>query len=87
MWASTGIACTQLPAGQWTHFTFEMERTSSNQLHYKDFLINGQLNTVDLSFNPSAKNPDALAIHFAEDGDAGQDPYSVWLDEVTLIYQ
>ncbi len=87
VWTATGTSCAQLPANQWTQFTFEVERTNSNQLHYKDFLINGQLNTVDLYFNPSTKSPDALVIHFDQDGDSNQDPYSVWLDEVTLIYQ
>jgi hypothetical protein len=83
-WAPTQIACTQLPANQWIHFIFDMERTSSNKLHYKDFSINGTPNVLDLYFNPSAKTPDAIVIHFDEDGDASQDSYSVWLDEVTL---
>jgi hypothetical protein len=63
-----------------------MERTNSNQLHYKSFSINNQSNTVDQYFNPSSKTPDALVVHFDEDGDSAQDPYSVWLDQVTLVY-
>ena len=87
VWAPTGISCTQLTANQWTHFVFDVERTNSNQLHYKDFSINGQPNIVDLYFNPGAKTPDAIVVHLDEDGDSAQDPYSVWLDEVTLTYQ
>ncbi len=83
-WSPTTIACTQFPANQWIPFVFDFERTNSGQLHYKDFSINGTINVLDLYFNPSAKTPDAIVVHFDEDGDSNQDAYSVWLDEVTL---
>jgi hypothetical protein len=85
-WAPTGTSCTLLPAGEWIHFVFQVERTNSNQLHYKQFSINAQINSVDLYFNPSVKTPDALVVHVDEDGDSAQDPYSVWLDAMTLTY-
>ena len=86
VWADTGLACSPLAPKGWTHLVFQMER-ANGQLHYKGFSVNSQSYPLNIYFNPGARTPDALEVHFDEGGDSVQDPYSVWLDQVTLTVQ
>lgn len=85
-WVVTGIPCNP-QSGSWNHLTIQVQRTSDNRLHYQSITLNGQTSTVDRYFAPgSASGWNGITINYQMDGNSTQQPYSVWLDQLTFQY-
>ena len=86
-WQATTVPCNPFPANTWNHLTWQFARVG-NQVHYISVTVNGQNYAVDLykSYAPSWPMEN-ITVAFQMDGDYAQQPYNVWLDNVTLTAQ
>lgn len=82
-WLSTGIPCTAPAAFVWHHLTWEFKRTST-QVVFIGFTYDGVTHYVNRTYTAAASGVNELNVAFQMDGDYRQDPYSVWLDKVSL---
>ena len=83
-WETTSVPCPVVSANEWHHLTWTVERVNG-QAHYISVELDGNVTTVDKYYNPQAHyNGDGVNVAFQMDGDYRQDPYSVWLDNVSL---
>jgi hypothetical protein len=82
-WISTGIPCTAPAAFVWHHLTWEFKRTST-QLTFIGFTYDGVTHYVNRTYTAAASGVNELNVAFQMDGDYRQDPYSVWLDKISL---
>jgi hypothetical protein len=86
-WIPTGIPC-HPKSGQWNHLTLKVHRTSDNHQTYESITLNGQTSTLNWTFEKgSSPGWYGLTINFQMDGNYKQDPYKVYLDNLTLTYQ
>ena len=86
-WVPTGIPCNP-KSGQWNHLTLKVQRTSDNHETYQSITLNGQTSTLNWTFSKgSSPGWYGVTINFQMDGNFKQDPYKVYLDNVTLTYQ
>jgi hypothetical protein len=87
-WKATGIACYP-NSNAWNHLTIQVQRTPDNQLLYQSITLNGVTNTLNWTF-PSGSAPsnwNGVTINYQMDGDSQQDPYNVYLDNLTFSYE
>jgi len=86
-WIPTGIPC-HPKSGQWNHLTLKVQRTSDNHETYQSITLNGQTSTLNWTFEKGG-SPGwyGLTINFQMDGNYKQEPYKVYLDNLTLSYQ
>ncbi len=85
-WVSTGIACTRPPANTWQHVTFEYQRAGGKAV-FVAITINGVRHYVNKSFYPQPTSSSAsVGVHFQLDGNSTQSSYSVYVDQMKLIY-
>lgn len=83
-WVPTSVACKPFPANTWIHLVWNFERVNG-QAHYISLVINGTTFNIDQTFSPQTDwTLEDINIAFQLDGDFEQDPYTVWLDKVTL---
>jgi hypothetical protein len=83
-WVPTAVPCNPFPANTWIHLVWNFERVNG-QVHYISVSVNGVTSPVDAFFAPQQKwTLEDINIAFQMDGDFRQDPYNVWLDEMTL---
>ncbi|HET9792534.1 MAG TPA: hypothetical protein VFR08_14645 [Candidatus Angelobacter sp.] len=82
-WLSTGIPCTAPTAFVWHHLTWEFKRTST-QVVFIGFTYDGVTHYVNRTYTAAASGVNELNVAFQMDGDYRQDPYSVWLDKISL---
>lgn len=83
-WVHTAVPCNPFPANTWIHLIWNFERVNG-QVHYISVSVNGLVSTVDAFFQPQQKwTLEDINIAFQMDGDFRQDPYNVWLDQMTL---
>jgi hypothetical protein len=82
-WLSTGIPCTAPAAFVWHHLTWEFKRTST-QVVFIGFTYDGVTHYVNRTYTAAASGVNELNVAFQMDGDFRQDPYSVWLDKISL---
>lgn len=86
-WVSTGVACPIFTANQWNHVTIELERTTSNQLHFVSFTYNGAKHYTNKYFNSVATSyGNGVGIDFQMDSNSKPTAYSVWVDKMNLTY-
>ena len=85
-WETTSVPCPTVSANTWHHLTWTVERVNG-QAHYISVELDGDVHTVDKYYNPQQHyDGDGLNVAFQMDGDYRQDPYSVWLDNVSLSW-
>lgn len=83
-WQPTSVPCKSLPANTWNHLVWTFERVG-NQVHYISVQLNGTTYPLDLYHSNQPTWPlEGIDVAFQMDGDYRQDPYNVWLDNVTL---
>jgi len=83
-WETTSVPCPVVSANTWHHLTWTVERVNG-QVHYISVAVDGNVTPVDKYYNPQQQWPGAdLNVAFQMDGDYRQDPYTVWLDNVSL---
>lgn len=85
-WVNTGVSC-QLRPNSWTHLTFEQQRTSEGNVYYSTMAVNGVVYAIN--YTGASKHLSVLAddlnVAFQMDSDVEGDPYSNWLDKITLV--
>jgi hypothetical protein len=83
-WETTDVPCPVVSGNEWHHLTWTVERVNG-QAHYISVELDGKVTNVDKYYNPQSNYPGAgVNVAFQMDGDYRQDPYSVWLDNVSL---
>lgn len=87
VWVPTDVPCTHFPSNTWIHLVWMLERVG-NQVHYVTLQVNNQTYDVDTYFTAQSNwYADEIDIAFQMDGNYQQQPYNVWLDNVTLNAQ
>lgn len=83
-WETTGVPCAVVSAKTWHHLTWQVERVN-NQVHYISVTLDDNAMPVDKYYDPQLNYGGSdVNVAFQMDGDYRQDPYSVWLDNVSL---
>lgn len=86
-WVPTAVDCSSLPANTWIHLVWQFERVNGQE-HYISVSVNGTTSTVDTFYQPQQQwTLEDINVAFQMDGDFRQDPYTVWLDKLTLLAQ
>jgi len=86
-WEPTSVPCRPFPANTWIHLVWQFERVGS-QVHYISVSVNDQTYPLDLyKSNEPYWTMEDIDVAFQMDGDYAQQPYNVWLDNVTLTAQ
>jgi Bacterial Ig domain len=84
IWVPTSIACNHFPSNTWIHLIWTLERVG-NQVHYVTLNVANQEYNVDTYYTAQPNwYQEEIDIAFQLDGNYEQQPYDVWLDEVTL---
>jgi hypothetical protein len=86
-WSNTSTPCNAFAANTFTELTFDVQRTTGNELQYNWLKVNGQQYNINQTFSPSSETPDNVNVGVVLHADAAGDLYTVWLDEVTLTMQ
>ena len=83
-WVTTNVPCNPVAANTWHHLVWQFEQVN-HQVHYISVTLDGTTTPVDICKDPQTKYPgEDINVAFQMDGDFKQDPYNVWLDQVTL---
>ena len=85
-WVPTQLGCPKLQPNTWAHFIWHFERVN-DQVHYISLTVNGTDYPVDMYQSAQLNWPDdALTVAVQLDGNATQQPYSVYIDDLMLTY-
>lgn len=83
-WTPTSVPCKGFPANTWIHLVWTFERVG-DQVHYISVQVGDTVYPVDqYQSNEPVWVMEDINVAFQMDGDINQEPYSVWLDNVTL---
>jgi hypothetical protein len=83
-WIPIPIDCKHFPSNTWIHLVWNLERVG-NQVHYITLSVADQTYNVDIYYTAQPNwYQEEIDIAFQLDGNYKQQPYNVWLDEVTL---
>jgi len=83
-WTPTIYDCKPFPASTWIHLVWNVERVG-NQVHYISLTVGNQTYNVDTYFDNQADwTLEEIDVAFQMDGNYREEPYNVWLDQVTL---
>jgi len=86
-WITTAVPCPPVASKTWHHLVWEFER-ANGKVHYVAVTLDGNRSPVNAYLDPQTPyGGDDVSVAFQLDGDIGQNPYSVWLDKVTLQAQ
>jgi hypothetical protein len=84
-WIPTGVACNPVE-NSWNHVIIQVQRTDQNQVLFQSITLNGQKSVLNHTENPTSTNWFGVTINYQQDGNRNQEPYSVWLDNLTFSY-
>jgi len=84
-WHATGIPCNPV-SNSWNHLVIQAQRTSDNHLLFKSITLNGKTSTLNYYESPTPTNWYGITINYQQDGNYKQQPYSIWLDNLTFTY-
>jgi hypothetical protein len=84
VWQVTSVPCVHFPSQTWIHLVWDFERVG-NQVHYIDLSVANNNYTVDAYYTAQPNwYQEEIDVAFQLDGNYKQQPYNVWLDNVTL---
>jgi major membrane immunogen (membrane-anchored lipoprotein) len=84
-WHPTGVACNPVN-NSWNHLVIKAQRTSDNHLLFQSISLNGQTATLNYSESPTSTTWYGITVNYQQDGNYVQQPYSIWLDNLTFTY-
>ena len=84
-WHPTGISCNPTNRA-WNHLIIEVQRTADDQLLFQSITLNGTKSMLNYSENPTSTTWYGITVNYQMDGNASQQPYSIWLDKVNFTY-
>lgn len=84
-WDSTGVPCQRFTAYEWTHLRFEYEIVAGHT-HFIAVTVGGTKHTLGTYGVPQVISglSEAETVHFQMGGNYDQEPWSAWLDNVTV---
>jgi hypothetical protein len=84
-WSSTAVPCKRFAANTWTHLRFEYEIVAG-QTHFIAVTVGGIKHHLNTYGVPEVKSglSEIETVHFQMGGNKYQDPWSAWLDNVTV---
>jgi hypothetical protein len=83
-WTPTSVDCVPFQANSWIHLVWAVERVG-NQVHYISLTVGDQTYAIDKYFDAQPNwTLEEIDTAFQMDGNFEQQPYNVWLDEVSL---
>jgi hypothetical protein len=84
VWVPTSVPCNHFPSNTWIHLIWTLERVG-DQVHYITLNVADQNYTIDTYYTAQPNwYADEIDVAFQMDGNYEQEPYNVWLDQVTL---
>jgi hypothetical protein len=84
IWVPTYVDCKDFPSNTWIHLIWTVERVG-NQVHYITLSVAGTTYNIDTYYTAQPNwTQEEIDVAFQMDGNYAQQPYDVWLDEVTL---
>ncbi len=84
IWVPIAIPCDHFPSKTWIHLVWNLERVG-NQVHYISLNVADRSYNVDTYYTGQPNwYQEEIDIAFQMDGNDKQQPYNVWLDDVTL---
>jgi hypothetical protein len=85
LWVKSKVPCPPVTSKQWHHLKWEFERVNG-QVHYISVTVDQTTTPVDIYLNPQKNwtRGEDIDVAFQMDGDWRQDPYTVYLDNLTL---
>jgi hypothetical protein len=84
VWVPIPIPCVHFPSNTWIHLIWTLERVG-DQVHYISLSVADQTYDVDVYYTAQPNwYQEEIDVAFQMDGNYEQEPYDVWLDEVTL---
>jgi hypothetical protein len=84
VWVPTDAPCTHFPSNTWIHLVWTLERVG-NQVHYISLRVDDRTYNIDTYYTAQSNwFADEIDVAFQMDGNWEQQPYNVWLDNVTL---
>ena len=84
-WHPTGVGCYPLN-NQWNHLTIQVQRTSDGHLLFQTITLNGATATLNRYDTPTSSSWSGITVNYQQDGNQQQQPYSIWLDNVSFHY-
>ena len=85
-WIPTGVPCNPVN-NSWNHLTLQVQRTWDNKLLYHSITLNGKTTVIDRYFPPFGVGTwYGVTANYQMDGNYKQSPYSVYVDNFSLIY-
>ena len=83
-WVKSNVPCPQVSSTTWHHLVWQFEHVN-DKVHYISVTVDGQTFPVDMYLGTESNFAgEGVDVAFQMDGDSQQNPYSVWLDQVTL---
>jgi hypothetical protein len=70
----------------WNHLTIQVQRTSDNKLLYQSITLNRQQYNLNAYYYPTSTSWYWITINYQMDGNSPQQPYQVWLDNLSFRY-
>jgi hypothetical protein len=84
VWVPTSVPCNHFPSNTWIHLVWTLERVG-NQVHYISLNVADRNYVIDTYYTAQPKwYQEEIDVAFQVDGNFAQQPYNVWLDQVTL---
>jgi hypothetical protein len=85
-WVGSAAVCNAPVAKTWNHVIFEFLRQPGGNEIFTAVTLNGKRSLVNLSMRHTASSNSGLDIALQLDSNHLGNPYSVWLDKVSLTY-
>lgn len=82
-WQHTGLSCVVQPYA-WNHVVLQFQRNSDGSTKFVSVSMNGVQHYVNRTYAAENVNSSEMNAAIQLDGDERQDPYSVWVDKMTL---
>ncbi len=82
-WVNTNVPCHQVSSNQWHHLVWQFERVG-NQAHFISVTVDDKTTAVDKYFDPAKYGSQGTSVAIQLDGNYRQQPYNVWIDNMTL---
>ena len=84
-WIATGVACNPLN-NAWNHLVLQVQRTADDHLLFQTITLNGTTATLNHLEAPTTTTWFGITVNYQQDGNAQQQPYSIWLDKFNFSY-
>ena len=85
-WHPTSISCYP-KNNSWNHLVIQVQRTSDDKLLFQSIALNEKQANLNYKEDPTDTNWYGVTINYQQDGNSGQKPYSIWLDQLNFSYR